>query len=640
MQRLASVSKTLSWALLAGAIFLLLVSALRPEYIAIPLKAIIVAVFVLTLWEPGSGLLLVAASVPFARLFTPGVPVPPLRMAEAIVLAFLAGWAVDLMARPRSSSRGRRLSGPLWLFAVVVIASAVVQLAVLQPLTDRVAGFLRHFWVFLSGYYLLPTGEFLSLTAAMLLLEGIGLLAAIIALSAADKRLPVRLLAVSAAAGFAVASLAVGRFIIDLAQEGFHRGPRISAQVADLNAAGSYLVLILPSTCLFVARWSRELAAATAVWLGMAVWLTGSRTAAAAAILSALAVLAARRVPDLLASRTRIALAVVACAVAIVVSAALASLLVVRSDPNATRWLDIRLGFTTTSMKMIASAPVFGIGVGKYYSLSGAFMSPELRSIYAFENAHNNFFQIAAELGLVGGILFVWVIASALSSSARSLQSPALGALSGTLAYLLTCLTGHPLLVHETAYPFWIVLGCAVGIAQTDREGQRAEGEGQGVNLEGHRSKVKGQRLIVAAAMALIVGSVPFRVANETRSVDLSGVSYGLGTPERDTRADRAFRRAMGTATLFVRSDAQAVDLPVRLLNVSPAASADVRLALDGRPANEKNIDDEWTTIGLRLPPSPHDQLFRRLDLGVICAPAACPERGLGALAIGDLQVR
>jgi hypothetical protein len=122
--------------------------------------------------------------------------------------------------------------------------------------------------------------------------------------------------------------------------------------------------------------------------------------------------------------------------------------------------------------------------------------------------------------------------------------------------------------------------------------------------------------------------------------IDLSGVSYGLGNPEKDTRADRVFRRATGTATLFVRADARAVDLPVRLLNVSPEASADVRLALDGRPANEKNIDDAWTTIGLRLPPSPADQPFRRLDLRVICAPAACPENGLGALAIGELQVR
>jgi O-antigen ligase len=616
---------------------LLLVSALRLEYIAIHLKAIIVGVFVLTLWEPGYGLLLVAASVPLARLFTPGVPVPPLRLAEAIVLAFLAGWAVDLMVRSRSGPshqphrRDIFVSASWWLFAAVVIASAFVELAVIQPLTDRVDDFLRHLWVFLSSYYLLPTGEFLSLTAATLLLEGIGLLSAVIALSRDDQRLPGRLLAVSAAAGFAVASLAVGRFVIALAQDGFQRWPRISAQVADLNAAGSYLVLILPSACLFAVRWSRRLAAATAVWLGMAVWLTGSRTAAAAAILAGMMVVAARRMPDLLASRKRVALAVVACAAAIGVSAALASVLVVRSDPSAPRWLDLRLGFTTTSLKMIASAPAFGIGVGRYYPMSGAFMSPELRRIYTLENAHNNFFQIAAELGLVGGILFVWMIARALSSSTTALRSRGentvlLGAFSGTFAYLLTCLTGHPLLVYETAYPFWLVMGCAVGVSQTEPEGQR--------------SKVKGHMLIVAAAMALILASIPFRVASETRMIDLSGVSYGLGNPEKDTRADRVFRRATGTATLFVRSDAQAVDLPVRLLNVSPEASADVRLALDGRPANQKQIDDEWTTIGVRFPSNPADRPFRRLDLSVICAPAACPENGLGALAIGDLQVR
>ena len=65
---------------------------------------------------------------------------------------------------------------------------------------------------------------------------------------------------------------------------------------------------------------------------------------------------------------------------------------------------------------MTASSPSFGVGIGRYYSRSGEFSSPELLESFPpaiHENAHNNFLQILAELGVVGFAVVMWLLWSA-----------------------------------------------------------------------------------------------------------------------------------------------------------------------------------------------------------------------------------
>ena len=61
---------------------------------------------------------------------------------------------------------------------------------------------------------------------------------------------------------------------------------------------------------------------------------------------------------------------------------------------------------------MIADRPVLGLGVGRYYEESALFLSPEMAWTYAFQNAHNYFLQVAAEIGLVGVSLLLAVLGS------------------------------------------------------------------------------------------------------------------------------------------------------------------------------------------------------------------------------------
>ncbi len=85
--------------------------------------------------------------------------------------------------------------------------------------------------------------------------------------------------------------------------------------------------------------------------------------------------------------------------------------------------MNLRSQFLLTSARMFASAPVFGVGVGRYFDRSAEFMTPELRELYGNENAHNYFAQQFAELGLVGGLLFVWLIAAVLSQGWRAVAA-------------------------------------------------------------------------------------------------------------------------------------------------------------------------------------------------------------------------
>jgi putative inorganic carbon (HCO3(-)) transporter len=139
---------------------------------------------------------------------------------------------------------------------------------------------------------------------------------------------------------------------------------------------------------------------------------------------------------------------------------------------SASRSMSVREEFLLTSVRMLATAPALGVGVGTYYQRSSEFMPPGIRALYGRENAHDYFLQTAAELGLAGVVAFIGWLGFAmlpLSRRLRDRNDPV--ALALTLActgYLLTCVTGHPLLVVEVSVPFWATLGLAMSAAATD----------------------------------------------------------------------------------------------------------------------------------------------------------------------------
>ena len=78
----------------------------------------------------------------------------------------------------------------------------------------------------------------------------------------------------------------------------------------------------------------------------------------------------------------------------------------VRNDTAVARALELRKEFALTAVRLVASRPFFGVGIGDYRIASGEFTSERLRAGYPNENAHNNFLQILAEVGSIGFAVF------------------------------------------------------------------------------------------------------------------------------------------------------------------------------------------------------------------------------------------
>ncbi len=116
--------------------------------------------------------------------------------------------------------------------------------------------------------------------------------------------------------------------------------------------------------------------------------------------------------------------------------------------------------------RMVRTAPTFGVGIGQYFARSPEFMSSRMRDWYDAQNAHNQFLQIAGELGLVGLAVFLALLTLALGPAARAIwrrgaRPESVPVVVGLGVFLVASLTMHPLLVPEVSVTFWVLLGVA-----------------------------------------------------------------------------------------------------------------------------------------------------------------------------------
>jgi hypothetical protein len=256
--------------------------------------------------------------------------------------------------------------------------------------------------------------------------------------------------------------------------------------------------------------------------------------------------------------------------------------------------------------------------VGQYYRLSPLFLSPQLAWTYGSENAHNFFLQIGGELGLVGLALFGAWIGSTVVRGARALaimprDARLLGAAGGVMALIGTCLTGHPLLIGEVAFPFWIQFGLVTALAGSTLLNQATGGDGSRVSSATPRA----WSLAAAAAAMVMLVSVPMTRAGgpvstpESRAVD---GFYRWEALEDGTR----FRWTGAYASVFVPADVTRVYIPVRLptagLTVWPMG---VEVMTAGIDQGRTIVGDTWAIINVRLPDVDLPLRLKRIDLKV-----------------------
>jgi hypothetical protein len=283
-------------------------------------------------------------------------------------------------------------------------------------------------------------------------------------------------------------------------------------------------------------------------------------------------------------------------------------------DPTY-RGAGFRTQFNQTSLRMIAARPVFGIGVGQYYRTSPLFLSPELAWSYGFENAHNFFLQIAAELGVLGFALFaawtgvtLWRAMRALIERPRDTRL--LGATAGVVAMLGTCLASHPLLIDEVAIPFWIQFGLTAGLAGSVLLNAAA-------GRRPPRAIPRSWQLAAAAAAVCIVVSAPVSAARgEVQPAVSSAVDgfYGWETASDGTR----FHWTERFASLFVPGDVKRVAIPMRLAtSARGVAPMGVEVMVAGNNLGRSVVDEAWTMTYIPLEDIDSRTGFKRIDLRV-----------------------
>ncbi len=556
----------------------------------------IAAIVLAAALSPYRALLLLAALGPLSTILfiVAGIEAGAWRLFEAMVLAFLTGWAAQhaLWPSPLAVPPGVGWSAAILLAAA--LGSGLVSAARLltEQFGELVAGALE------GGIVREYAIEWGPVSAAMLFAEGLLLLLAAADLCARDVRRAesvqrMMVIGAAAAALFNVRRIVMVSMARDdpwAAFQGFFASLRVNVHHGDWNAAGSYFAMMLCIAVGLAAR-DRMLGAACAMVIATSVWMSGSRAALAAVFVTGaaagLATLAAR-------GRRRTAL-VTAGAGFLAIGLAIWALYPAGRNADPSLAFTIRLELAKAALAMAADHPWFGVGLGRFYELSQPYTNMPIYVVR--ENAHNNFLQILAELGIPGLALFLVVVSATLIGSTRlaALSPASWGLVAGLSVFLLTCLGGHPLLVPHAAYPFWLGLGLAASLS-TARPA---------------RPRIRNLAIVL---MLLFAVTVPFRGAAAMRDANVEHTSIGFSRWQREPDGTR-YRWAGGRSTFFLASSASWVRIPLQRGGEGPDP-IEVRILLNGREADRVLLtaDHGWRTVRLLLG-QPAGEAFARIDL-------------------------
>jgi len=138
---------------------------------------------------------------------------------------------------------------------------------------------------------------------------------------------------------------------------------------------------------------------------------------------------------------------------------------------------DDRIAVYRNSLNMIKAHPWLGVGANNYMKQYKQYKEPvEYRNIVTLDYmyAHNNFIHMAAEIGLLGLAVFIWLLYKLFREGSRiyrSLSEDYLKLLSLSLsacliAFLVNGLTESSLYYSRVAVIFWYLLGFNLALAK------------------------------------------------------------------------------------------------------------------------------------------------------------------------------
>jgi O-antigen ligase len=535
-----------------------------------------------------------AALVPFGALASLLSNVQHILWTNATMFAFVASW----MLVTRTGGGTRRQFGPVScaaiLLGIIVVASCIAQIPGLNT-----GGFFETVWRIAARDLFFVGRRTAGLGEGLAWLLGLALFGASVSLCRGQPRQAQALAMTIVGAAVVAASLnilvALDIGFVPVLQRARLLGGRFIAHISDVNAGGAYFAM---TACLALGlapmygRVARTGLVVATVVLTTGMWLTASWSAVAAGLGGIVLLLlywTSKALGWALTPRLVVVVTGVVLAVGLFALAGTMRMLTAET-------FIVRQQFLETGLRMLASAPVFGVGVGMFHPLSRRFMGPQLGWSYGLENAHNYFLQIAAELGLVGLAAFLYFLYAVWTRVRPSLsrRSHVFGAVTAAGAFLATFVTGHPLLVREVGYPFWMLLGLMVAWA-----------ESPATVTEPHNVSWRRPGLVLAATAVAVFASVPFRIEAPTRQT----VVYGVYDWELQPDGSRA-RWTEQYATIVVRVETGGVDIPMRA-----PETVEFLIAVDGVPLKYESVSNAWRRVQVTLPPPAPEVLYRRIDI-------------------------
>jgi O-antigen ligase len=379
---------------------------------------------------------------------------------------------------------------------------------------------------------------------------------------------------------------------------------RFSLPVTDVNAAGSLYALaaVIALGYAWLHHRQRPVWVIALLAIAPAIWLAGSRSAYLALVAGAVVLAALRRQWQ---PTRRHLLIGGSLFLATMVTAGLLMDPDAGTEGSAEQSVNLRSQFLLTSARMFASAPVSGVGVGRYFDRSAEFMTPQLRALYGNENAHNYFAQQFAELGLVGGLAFVWLIGAVLVHGWRAaLRSPADAGLqplcAATAAYVVTCATGHPLLVPEASVPFWAAFGAVAAAASSPASATRFVSQ-------------TAWRGLAAAAVLILAAGIGRSALAYARAAD-QPPEQGFHQSET-TRDGGEFRWMTRHAVIYIPNEPGFLHLRLRAPGWAAPDPVVLETSIGGQLVDRHEVRaDESTTWDVAARPAGRGG-FRRVDL-------------------------
>jgi len=591
------------------------------------LKPLTAVFTVICLASPTAGLLAFAALAPVSstiEFLGGGVGIGGGLMLEQLVLALGTG----ALVRFGESGVRTRIGRPALFLAVVALASAAAMLPAAAAATappgieNDTSAYLR---LLLNRRNAYNSAAWSPVFAAIMVAE-CSLLGWVT--ERTIRRTPdlaTRLITVSLA-GHAAAALLNIQWVVRMSEalggglEGLRemlRTARLSMQM-DVHAAGSALLLAGVAGVGLVGH-SRVRNIAVAMLLAIVttgLWITGSRVAIALGGVAAVIVLVAWGIRSF-NRRTAIA---GAGAIAIAAGVWLALYPSVRYSTTSVS-TQSRLLMAKAGFELFDQAPIFGIGISRFYAESAAVVSPEMVQLtgYQRENAHNNFIQVLAEQGLVGFVALLLWLGVVLWAGWRAQSVRPDRARACLLLALVICIgtwtMGHPMLVREFSVVFWLYAGILVAMTPPPLPSR--------------------WNLAWPAFAGLVILSVPVRANALRDSAELDHLGFGLSVWQHDD--DRRYRDAAARFAVYLPANGASMAVPVRRTPgaVDPIV---VEARIAGRVVQTISLaDDAWHEFVIEMPRQA--RRFERVDFAAK-PPDSPPSTPRVVLRVGFEQAR